>query len=158
MGKTRNLFKKIGEGFPGRSVVKNPPTNAGISWWFRGQRVCLQCRRPEFNPWFGKSPWRRKWQPTPVFLPGKSHGWRNLEGYRPQRSKDSETVTSLSPVQETWVHSLVWEDPHAAERLSPCTTTTKPVPQSLGAVAAAKPQLLRTMQPEGRAPQEKSHQ
>ena len=36
MGKTRNLFKKIGEGFPGRSVVKNPPTNAGISWWFRG--------------------------------------------------------------------------------------------------------------------------
>jgi len=31
-----------------------------------------------FNPWVGKISWRRKWQPTPVFLPGKSHGWRNL--------------------------------------------------------------------------------
>ena len=34
-----------------------------------------------FNPWVGKISWRRKWQPTPVFLPGKSHGWRNLVGY-----------------------------------------------------------------------------
>ena len=30
--------------------------------------------RPKFNPWVGKGPWRRKWQPTPVFLPGKSYG------------------------------------------------------------------------------------
>ena len=37
-------------------------------------KVCLQCRRPRFNPWGGKISWRRKWQPTPVFLPGKSHG------------------------------------------------------------------------------------
>ena len=43
--------------------------------------VCLQCRRSWFNPWVGKIPWRRKWQPTPVFLPGKSHGQRNLLGY-----------------------------------------------------------------------------
>ena len=33
--------------------------------------VCLQCGRPRFNPWVGKISWRRKWQPTPVFLPGK---------------------------------------------------------------------------------------
>ena len=33
------------------------------------------------NPWVGKISWRRKWQPTPVFLPGKSHGWRSLVGY-----------------------------------------------------------------------------
>ena len=43
--------------------------------------ICLQCRRSGFNPWVGKIPWRRKWQPTPVFLPGKSHGQRNLLGY-----------------------------------------------------------------------------
>ena len=35
------------------------------------------------DTWFGKIPWRRKWHPTPVFLPGKSHGQRNLAGYSP---------------------------------------------------------------------------
>ena len=39
----------------------------GLPWWLRGQSVCLQCRRPRFDPWVGKIPWRRKWQPTPVF-------------------------------------------------------------------------------------------
>ena len=43
----------------------------------------LQCRRPGFNPWVRKIPWRRKWQPTPVFLPGKSSGQRSLVGYSP---------------------------------------------------------------------------
>ena len=43
-------------------------------------RICLQCRRPGFNPWVRKIPWRRKWQSTPVFLPGKSHGQRSLAG------------------------------------------------------------------------------
>ena len=38
------------------------------------KRVCLQCRRPGFGPCVGKILWRRKWQPTPVFLPGESHG------------------------------------------------------------------------------------
>ena len=42
-----------------------------------------QCERLRFDPWVGKIPWRRKWQPTPVFLPGKSHGQRSLEGYSP---------------------------------------------------------------------------
>ena len=41
-------------------------------------------RRLGFNPQVGKIPWRRKWQPTPVFLPGKSHGQRSLVGYSPQ--------------------------------------------------------------------------
>ena len=36
-----------------------------------------------FNPWLGKIPWRRKWQPPPVFLPGESHGQRSLVGYSP---------------------------------------------------------------------------
>ena len=41
----------------------------------------LQCGRPEFDPWVEKIPWRRKWQPTPVLLPGKFHGWRSLVEY-----------------------------------------------------------------------------
>ena len=45
--------------------------------------IYLQCGRPRFNPWVGKISWRRKWQPTPVFLPGKSHGRRNMVGYSP---------------------------------------------------------------------------
>ena len=47
------------------------------------QETTCQCWRPGFSLWVGKIPWRRKWQPTPVFLPGKSHGKRNLAGYSP---------------------------------------------------------------------------
>ena len=47
-----------------------------IPWWLRQWRVCLQWGRPRFNHWVRKSPWRRKWQPTPVFLPGESQGQR----------------------------------------------------------------------------------
>ena len=39
--------------------------------------------RPRFDPWVGKIPWRRKWQPTPVFLPGELHGQRRMAGYGP---------------------------------------------------------------------------
>ena len=42
----------------------------------------------QFDPWAGKIPWRRKWQCTPVFLPGKSHGQRSLAGYSPWGHKD----------------------------------------------------------------------
>ena len=45
-----------------------------------------------FDPWVRKIPWGRKWQPTPVFLPGKFHGWRNLIGYSPCGPKDSDTT------------------------------------------------------------------
>ena len=44
-------------------------------------RVCVQCRLPAFDHWVRKIPWRRKWQPTPVFSPGKSHGQKSLLGY-----------------------------------------------------------------------------
>ena len=49
--------------------------------------MCLQCRRPGFDPWVGKIPWRRKWQLTPAFLPGKFHGQRCLVGYSPWSHK-----------------------------------------------------------------------
>ena len=45
-------------------------------------RICLQCRIPRFNPWAGKIPWRREWQPTPVFLLGKFYEQRSLVDYK----------------------------------------------------------------------------
>ena len=51
--------------------------------------------RPGFNPWVGKIPWRRKWQPTPILLPGKSHGWRSLAGYSLWGSQKSDTTKQL---------------------------------------------------------------
>ena len=52
-----------------------------LPWWLRQHSVCLQCGRPGFDPWVRKILWRRKWQPTPVPLPGKSHGRRSLVCY-----------------------------------------------------------------------------
>ena len=57
--------------------------------------ICLQYGRPEFDLWVRKIPWRRKWQPTPVFLPGKFHGWRSLVGYGPWGRKELDTTERL---------------------------------------------------------------
>ena len=57
--------------------------NTGLLWWPTGKEPTYQCRRHGFSPWVEKIVWRRKWQPTPGFLPGKSHGQRNLVGYSP---------------------------------------------------------------------------
>ena len=59
-------------------VVKNPPVNAG--------------KRLGFKPWVGKIPWRRAWQPIPVFLPGKFHGQSHLAGYSLCGCKESNTT------------------------------------------------------------------
>ena len=60
-------------------------------------RECRRHKRCRFDPWVGKIPWRRKWQPTPVLLPGESHGRSNLVGYRPWDLKelDMTGVTEL---------------------------------------------------------------
>ena len=55
----------------------------GLPWWLRQWSICLQCGRAVFNPWVRKIPWRRKWQPTPVPLPGKSHGRMSVVDYSP---------------------------------------------------------------------------
>ena len=52
-------------------------------WKLRGKESTCQSRSHGFNAWVGKIPWRKKWQLTEVFLPGKSHGQRNLAGYSP---------------------------------------------------------------------------
>ena len=60
------------------------------SWGFpggiSGKEPACQCRKQKshgFNPWVSKIPWRREWQPTPVFLAGESHGQRSLLGCSP---------------------------------------------------------------------------
>ena len=58
----------------------------GLPRWCSGKESTCQCRRPRrhrFDPWVRKTSWKRKWQPTPVFLPGKSNGQRSLAGYSP---------------------------------------------------------------------------
>ena len=65
-------------------MVKNPPANTG------------DIRVSGSIPESGKIPWRRAWQPTPVFLPGESHGQRSLEGYSPRSHKESDMIEQLS--------------------------------------------------------------
>ena len=55
----------------------------GFPDWFSGKESTYQCSVCGFDSWVRKIPRRRKWQPTPVFLPEKSHGWRRLLSYSP---------------------------------------------------------------------------
>ena len=64
-----------------------------------GQESARQCRRCGFEPLVGKILWRRKWQTTPVFLPGKSHGQWSLVGYSPQGRKEQDTTQRLKQQQ-----------------------------------------------------------
>ena len=63
--------------------------NYWLPWWFSGKEICLQGRSYRCDSWVRKIPWRRKWQPTLVFLLGKSHGQRSLVGYSPWGHKES---------------------------------------------------------------------
>ena len=70
-----------------------------LSLWLR---ICLQCRRPGFNPWVGKIPWRREQLPTPVFWPGEFHGL-----YSPWDSRESDTTERLSLFSQVkYIHFL----------------------------------------------------
>ena len=62
-----------------RNYWVSPRSPGGTS----GIEPTRQSRKLSFDPWVGKIPWRGKWQPTPVFLPGESQGQRSLEGYSP---------------------------------------------------------------------------
>ena len=57
---------------------------------------CRRCKRDEFDPWAGMIYWRKAWQPTPIFLPGESHGQRSLAGYSPWGCKELNTTEALS--------------------------------------------------------------
>ena len=67
-----------------------------------GEEPTYQCRRCKihvFDSWVGKMPWRRAWQPPPVFLPGKSHSSRNLVSYGPWGHSESDTIERLSTLR-----------------------------------------------------------
>ena len=68
-----------------------------------------------FDPWIGKNPWKRKWQPTPVFLPGKPHGQRSLVGYSPWSSRDSDTTEVTKQLEST----AAWLPPKAQRMIAP---------------------------------------
>ena len=57
-----------------------------------GKESACNSGEPGFNPWVGKIPWRREWQPTPVFLPGESHGQRSLAGCSSYGGKELDTT------------------------------------------------------------------
>ena len=69
-----------------------------MSLWLKKKKkkIHLQCRRCRFDPWVRKIPWRRKRQPTPVFLPGKSHGQRSLLDYSSWSCKESDGTVRLN--------------------------------------------------------------
>ena len=74
-------------------------TSFELFGWCSGKESICQfrrCQRHEFDPWIGKIPWSRKWQLTPVFLPGKFHGQRSLAGYSSWGRKESDTAEWLS--------------------------------------------------------------
>ena len=69
---------------------------SGLPWWLSGKESSCQCMRCRFDSWIWKIPWRRKWPPTPVFLPGKSHGQRDLEGTVHGVTKESDMTEQLN--------------------------------------------------------------
>ena len=95
-----------GVAFTGVTVLLVPRVLRFTPYWYTSDiRVSslvaqtvksLQRGRPGFSPWVGKILWRRKWQPTPVFLPGKSHGQRSLAGCSPWGHKESDRTERLT--------------------------------------------------------------
>ena len=77
---TRLIWLRFRRGFPGCTSGKEPTCQ------------CRRRKRCRLNPQVRKIPWRRKWQPTPAFLPGESHGQRSLEGQSPKGCKESHTL------------------------------------------------------------------
>ena len=74
----------------------------GLLRWLSGKEPSCQCRRVKrhgFNPWVRKIPWRRKWSPTPVFLPGESYGQLGLASYHPQGRNEQDMTEATQHTQ-----------------------------------------------------------
>ena len=95
-----------------------------LPWWLRWWRIHLQCRRPRFNPLVGKIPWRRKWQPTPVFLPREFHGQRNLVGYSPWSDKELDMTDQITHTHtHTHIHTHTHTHTHTYTHIHTHTHT-----------------------------------
>ena len=73
----------------------DPKKLNGLPWRLSGEESAC------FDPSVGETPWRREWQPTPLFLPGKSHEQKSLAGYSLPACEESERVYQLSRVTHT---------------------------------------------------------
>ena len=86
----------------------------GLSrWWLVVKNPSANVKRCRLDPWVRKIPWRRAWQPTPVFLPGEPHGQRTLAGYNAQRCKESDTTEATSQMHactQLWVFQDLYLD------------------------------------------------
>ena len=71
--------------FPGRLAILM--VMCGLPWWLRELRICLPCKRPGFDPWVRKIPWRREWLPTPVSWLGNPTD-RSVAGGSPRGPKE----------------------------------------------------------------------
>ena len=79
----------------GLLIVQYFGSDWNLAQWLSGLRIHLQCRRHRrcgFDPWVRNIPWRRKWQPTSVHTPEKSHGQRTLTGYSPKGHGELDTT------------------------------------------------------------------
>ncbi|CAI9166052.1 unnamed protein product [Rangifer tarandus platyrhynchus] len=63
-----------------------------------GKESTCNVGRPRYDPWVGKISWRREWQPTPLFLPGESHGQRSLKGHSPWGCEESAMTEQLTRI------------------------------------------------------------
>ena len=86
--------------------MRIPILHTGLPWWLSGKESACQFRSHWFHPWFGKIPWRSKWQPTPMFWSGESHGQRSLAGYSPWGHKEMDTTSQLNNSTPSWIGSF----------------------------------------------------
>ena len=88
------------------SATKGSSLNIKRLLWIKGKPTCQcrRCKRLKFDPWVAKILWRRKWQPTPVFFPEKSHGQRNLTGYSPWGCKELDATEQTHTHTHTHTH------------------------------------------------------
>ena len=77
-----------------------------LPWWLRGKKSACPCRICGFNPWVGKIPWRRKWKPTPVSLPGKFHRQRSLVATVHGVTKESDRHDLVTKQQKLHIYQL----------------------------------------------------
>ena len=88
---------------PHPSHLESTQSPLRLPWWLSGKESACQCRKHRFNPWIGKIPWRRKWQPTPVSLPETFHGLRSLGATVDGGHTESDTTVWLSTPMPRWI-------------------------------------------------------
>ena len=118
----------------GTKTQRNCFFHPGLHCWWVLSVFCRQYRRPRFSPWVRNIPWRRKWRPTPVFLPEESHGERFLAGYNPWDPKESDRTEKLTlSFFKKWPISphVASQGPPKGRKLSYCPSITSSITKYL---------------------------